>query len=152
MDPKGSKEVPVLLLLCNTNQGSGIVFFCLGRLTGGKPGCSYVREKADMAVTGKTTYYVSNSVNLCSMFYAVSYLPCPTQEWSSVSLFWAMSHPFLMLFEMKLSSSGPGPGRVKVRFGPELCNIFGFHHHCHPLTRNFFLALEGLDKSDVRWT
>ena len=31
-----------------------------------------------------------------------------------------------------LASSGPGPGRVKVRrvrFGPELYPIFGFHHH-----------------------
>ena len=40
------------------------------------------------------------------------------------------------------SRSGEGQVRVKrvrrVRFGPELYNIFGFHHP--PPTRNYFLA------------
>ena len=54
-----------------------------------------------------------------------------------------------------LSSSGQGPGQVKVRCRsgegqegqtwPELYPIFGFHHHHHHPTTNFFL---GLDKSD----
>ena len=59
-----------------------------------------------------------------------------------------------------LSSSGPGPGQVRVRkireiktqgFGPEPYNKIGFHHH-HPPTHhtNFFLAFKG--SRQVHWT
>ena len=68
-----------------------------------------------------------------------------------------MSKAFIVKLRSR-SRSGEGQVRVRrvrrVRFGPELYNIIGFHHHHPPpptsATRNSFLALEG--SRHVRWT